>query len=54
MNRKESMTMGREAYVKPEAEVLTLVSPLSFLEKGFSADLELDLDINDIEDEGEL
>ncbi len=53
MNKKEQL-VGQSAYISPKAELLTLASPLSFLENGFSADLDGDIYIDDIDDVGEL
>ncbi len=54
MRKNERIRIGNESYTSPVAAIITIPETLSFLKQGFSADLEIDLDIDDIDDVGEL
>ncbi len=52
MNRENIIV--KEAYQSPVARITILPMTLNFLDNGFSGELELDIDLDDIEDAGEL
>lgn len=46
--------LERLSYKAPEVDLFDIVQPLSFLTEGFSSNLDGEVDIDDINDVGEL